>query len=120
MSGLLLNAYINLTAALCRDKGVERTDRLWINTNLKPLSTNMVSKWVKDVILLADPNADLHRINAHSIRSQVASHLLANDVSVKEIMAAMNWRSSSTFTTYYARLGIKTAVKAVLAGRLTC
>ena len=115
----LLNKYINLTKALCRDKNIDRPDRLWINTSLKPASLFTLRNWVKEIIFLADPNAD-PTIRVHSIRSQVASHLLAYGFSVKEIMASMNWKSSSTFTKYYARLGIQTAVKAVLAGHPTC
>lgn len=113
----LLNAYINLTGSLCQDKNVNRPDQLWLNSNLKPLSLNLMRKWVKDIIFMADPNA-VSSVKVHSIRSQVASHLLASGVSVKEIVAAMNWRSSSTFTKFYARLGIQTSVKAVLAGHL--
>ena len=114
----LINSYLALTSAMCRDRKVIRPDQLWLGVNLKPLSVNVLSNWIKEVIFLADPNAGLSNFNVHSIRSQVASHLMANNVSVKEIIAAMNWRSSSTFALFYARLGIRTAVRAVLAGHL--
>ena len=114
----LINNYVRCTEALCRDRNVLRPDQLWIGVNLRPLSVNTISKWVKDIIFLADPSAGTFRFGVHSIRSQVASHLLARNVPIKEIIAAMNWRSSSTFTRFYARLGIETAVRAVLAGQL--
>ena len=114
----ILNSYIEYTKALCRDKGIPRPDQLWLNCNLKPLTFNIMRKWVRDVIFLGDPNATMRGTNVHSIRGQVASHLLADGTPVKEILASMNWRSSSTFSRYYAKLGIKTAVKAVLAGHL--
>ena len=112
----LLNAYMNLTKAMCADRGLARPDQLWIGLNGKPLNKNVIRKWVRDIIFLGDPNAKANGSNVHSIRAQVATHLYAAGVSVKEIITAMNWKSSSTFTRYYSKLGIKSAVQAVLAG----
>ena len=114
----LLNAYINLTSALCRERGIPRPDQLWLNTNLKPLSLNSIRCWVREIIFLGDPRAELNGTHTHSVRGQVSSHLLAAGVPIKEIISAMSWRSSSTFSRYYAKLGIRTAVRAVLAGHL--
>ena len=112
----LLNIYLNLTKALCSDKGIDRPDQLWLGVNCKPLSSTMIRKWVREIIFMGDPNAKTKGSNPHSIRAQVASHLYAAGVSVKEILTTMNWQSTSTFTRYYAKLGIQSAVHAVLAG----
>lgn len=114
----LINTYLRITEALCRDSKKDRPDQLWIGTNLRPLTVSKISRWVKEMIFLADPNAGRFNFGVHTVRSQVASHLLARNIPVKEIIASMNWRSSSTFTRFYARLGIGTAVRAVLAGHL--
>ena len=46
----LINNYVRCTEALCRDRNVLRPDQLWIGVNLRPLSVNTISKWVKDII----------------------------------------------------------------------
>ena len=114
----LLNGYLNLTNALCTEKSVARPDQLWISTSLKPLSLDSIRKWVRDIIFLGDPNARSLGTHTHTIRSQVASHLWAKGTPIKEILSAMNWKAESTFARYYARLGIKASVWAVLAGYL--
>ena len=115
----LLTAYVNITQAKCNEKNLPRPDQLWLNKNLKPMSTFVMRKWVKEIIWIGDPNA-YEDIKVHSVRAQVASHLMASGFSVREILISMNWRSASTFARFYARLGIKTAVKAVLAGHPVC
>ena len=114
----LINTYINLTRALCADKNVPRPDQLWLNVNLKPLTSNIMRRWIREIIFLGDPRATAIGTHVHSVRSQVASHLLAAGTPIKEIISSMSWQSASTFSRYYARLGIKSAVKAVLAGHL--
>ena len=115
----LLNTYLNLTKAKCRERNVLRPDKFWLNLNGKPLAVSTMRRWIKEIIFLGDPNASMG-LRVHSVRGQVSSHLLASGMPVREIMLAMNWRSSSTFREYYARLGIKTAVRAVLAGHPVC
>ena len=114
----LVNNYIEVTKGMCRVKGISRPDQLWLSTNLKPITVNTIRKWVRDIIYLGDPNATSKGSNAHTIRAQVATHLFAAGLSVIEILASMYWRSSSTFTRYFAMLGIQTSVQAVLAGLL--
>ena len=114
----LINRYLDLTNILCSESKLPRPDQLWLNINLKPLSAKLIRKWIREIIFLGDPNATFRGTHAHTIRSQVASHLLAAGTPVKEIISAMNWRSSSTFTRFYAKLGIKASVQAVLAGHL--
>ena len=111
----LLNSYIKITQAKCREKGIERPDQLWLNVNLKPISVFIMRKWIKEIIFMGDPNAS-SKLRVHSMRAQVASHLMVSGVSVKEILSVMNWKQVSTFSKFYARLGIRAAVKAVLAG----
>ena len=79
----LLNSYLNLTKALCRDKAISRPDQLWIGILGRPLSTNTIRQWVRDIIFLGDPNANKKGANAHSIRSQVATHLLVAGLPIK-------------------------------------
>ena len=112
----LINAYVEWSSSWCREKGIPRPDRFWINLKGKPLSINVMRSWVKDIIFLGDPNA-AKGTKVHSIRGQVASHLFARGLSVKQVMMAMNWKEKSTFKNFYARLGIKTLVRAVLAGQ---
>ena len=73
---------------------------------------------MREIIFLGDPRATISGTHAHTIRGQVATGLLAAGASVKEIVAAMNWKSESTFFRYYAVLGIQSSVRAVLAGLL--
>lgn len=114
----LLNNYISLTNSLCRERRIERPDSLWLSTHLKPISLELIRRWVREIIFLADPRATILGTHVHSIRGQVATRLLASGASVKEILAAMNWKRESTFFRYYAILGIQSSVRAVLAGRL--
>ena len=114
----LVNTYISLTKDLCRQKNIPRPDSLWLSTHLKPISAELTRKWVREVIFLGDPRATISGTHTHTIRGQVATAMLAAGASVKEIIAAMNWKSESTFFRYYAVLGIQSSVKAVLAGRL--
>ena len=85
---------------------------------MKPISQELIRKWVREIVFLGDPRATVTGTHIHSIRGQVATGLLAAGASVKEILAAMNWKSDSTFYRYYAVLGIQSSVRAVLAGRL--
>ena len=112
----LLNNYVHLTSSLCARNGIPRPDQLWLSLNLKPITLHLMRKWVRDIIFLGDPSATMSGTNAHSIRGQVATHLLAAGLDIKEILSAMNWTSPSTFTRYYAMLGIQASVPAVLAG----
>ena len=114
----LINRYLKLTQSLCAEKKVPRPDHIWVSLNLKPISECLIRKWVRDIIFLGDPIATSAGTHAHSIRGQVATHLLAAGLPIKEILATMNWVSSSTFTRYYAMLGIQASVNAVLAGHL--
>lgn len=114
----LINNYIALTSNLCKQKNIPRPDSLWLSTHLKPISQELIRKWVREIIFLGDPRATVIGTHVHSIRGQVATGLLAAGASVKEILAAMNWKSDSTFYRYYAVLGIQSSVRAVLAGRL--
>ena len=114
----ILNNYISLTSRLCEQRGVDRPDNLWLSTHLKPISQDLIRKWVREIIFLGDPRASITGSHVHSIRGQVATRLLASGATVKEILAAMNWRSESTFFRYYAILGVQSSVRAVLAGRL--
>ena len=65
----LINKYLLLTERLCAEKGVSRPDHLWLSTNLKPISTYLIRKWVRDVIFLGDPLATNQGTHAHSIRA---------------------------------------------------
>ena len=65
---------------------------------------------------LGDPLAINQGTHALTIRAQMAMHLMAARLSIKEILASMNWISPSTFTRYYAMLGVQASVQAVLAG----
>ena len=114
----ILNSYITLTRSLCEDKGIARPDNLWLSTQLKPISQDLIRRWVREVIFLGDPRASIVGSHVHSIRGQVATRLLASGASVKEILAAMNWKRESTFFRYYAILGVQSSVRAVLAGHL--
>ena len=114
----LLHNYISITKRLCEEKNIPRPDQLWLSSHLKPISQDVIRKWVRDIIFLGDPNASLQGSHVHSIRGQVSTSLLAAGVSVKEILASMNWKSHSTFFRYYAILGVQSSVRAVLAGRL--
>ena len=114
----LINNYISLTTELCRQRNIPRPDTLWLSTHLKPISLELIRKWVREIIFLGDPRATISGTHVHSIRGQVATSLLAAGATVKEILAAMNWKSDSTFFRYYAVLGIQSSVRAVLAGRL--
>ena len=105
----LLNQYVRWSKSKCRELGIARPDKFWINLNGKPLSVNTMRKWIKEVIFLGDPNAS-GSLKVHSVRGQVASHLHSSGLSVKEVMMAMSWRNESTFKKFYSRLGISTAV----------
>ena len=70
----LINKYLLLTERLCAEKGVSRPDHLWLSTNLKPISTYLIRKWVRDVIFLGDPLATNQGTHVHSIRAHVATH----------------------------------------------
>ena len=115
---VLLNTYRDWTNSLCAERGIDRPDQFWLNSNLKPLTNNEIRKWVRDIIFLADPQARVKGTNVHSIRAQIASALFASGFTIKEVMGAMSWRSDSTFTRYYSLLGLQTSVSAVLAGHL--
>ena len=114
----LINNYIKYTTELCSQKNITRPDALWLSTHLKPISLELIRRWVRDIIFLGDPRATISGTHTHSVRGQVATSLLAAGATVKEIVAAMNWKSDSTFFRYYALLGIQSSVRAVLAGRL--
>ena len=74
----------------------------------KPISVFIMRKW-KRIIFMGDPKAS-SKLRVHSMRAQVASHLMVSGVSVKEILSVMNWKQVSTFSKFYARLGIRAAV----------
>ena len=75
----------------------------------KPISVFIMRKW-KRIIFRGDPKAS-SKLRVHSMRAQVASHLMVSGVSVKKkILSGMNWKQVSTFSKFYARLGIRAAV----------
>ena len=93
----LLKNYVDLTKKLCDEKGIVRPDHLWLSTHLKPITQDVIRRWVREIIFWGDPNPTRLGSHVHSIRGHVSTSLLASRASVKEIFAAMNWKSRSTF-----------------------
>ena len=73
-----------------------RLDNLWVDSNLKPLSTMKLRKIFQKTIFLSDLNAFHRQTNIHSIRAVVASTLEMRGLSLLDISAKMNWKTHST------------------------
>ena len=111
-----LNFYLQYTDQICRERNIDRKDHLWLDENFKIMSIPKMRQLFRGCIFRADPNANKHNTNFHSIRGQAASRLMYNGVTLQEIMTRMNWKSNSVFSSYYALLGLQGALDAVIAG----
>ena len=111
-----LNFYLEYTNKICAERNVDRKDHIWLDEYFKIMSLPKMKQLFRDCIFRADPSAKKNSCNFHSIRGQAASRLLYNGVSLQEIMAGMNWKSSLVFGSYYALLGLQGSLDAVVAG----
>ena len=114
----LVNSYLEYTNKLCRERAINRLDRFWLDEKLKPLTVIKMRKWFRDIVFKADPNTKLKGTNFHSVRKQVSTQLLFRGHTIQNILSRMNWKSNSTFRSFYALLGVQSSVDAVLAGHI--
>ena len=114
-----LNIYLKMTEDICKTLNRPRPDSLWIDTLGKPLSLLKMRLWFRKIIFIADPNASLQGTKFHSARNQVASALDARGIPIAQILQHMQWKSASTFQTFYNKLNLNSIKSAVLAGFLS-
>ena len=74
----------------------------------KEISSQTISRWIKSVIkdayLALSPEATrLLKIRAHEVRAISTSVAFSRNVATADILAAVGWRSSSTFAKFYLR-----------------
>ena len=74
---------------------------------LKPISKNAISFFLKEVILQACPELSspgpLTGVRAHSIRAMSTSAAFMKNVSIRRILEAATWKSSSVFSSFYLK-----------------
>ena len=102
--------YLTLCNKTCNDKGIPRSDQLWIDMKRKPLSKLLMRSWFRTIICKADPSAYFESIKIHSMRRQVASSLDARGIPLK--------KSLTHSKKFYNKWNIKENHSAVLAGML--
>ena len=95
---------------------MDRPDQLWQNSEGKVLSNVSLRTYFRSIILAADPNENYSAAKFHSARSVVSSALDFRNIKINDILSHMNWKSSSTFQKYYAKLKLLNKISAVLAG----
>ena len=86
-----------------------KVDHLFITAQkpFKPASRQTISRWIVSIIKdsLDSELGQLEgsHVRAHDLRSQTASGALYKGASLKEIMEAQGWSTSTTFQTVYLR-----------------
>ena len=71
---------------------------LFTNKNNLPISLFTLSRYICRLILKGDP---VTRVKVHDIRKLASSLSFMSNMDVKELLQAMNWRSSSAFFNHY-------------------
>lgn len=92
-----LNEYIRKTSAF-RKVGMKQL-LLGFAKPHNPVSTDTISRWVKQVLLSA--GVDTSKFKAHSLRSASTSHLAKLNVNVQDIIKSVGWSSEKTFQQFY-------------------
>ena len=99
-----LNAYLDRTAPLRPSS----SKRLFLSSGRikKEVSKNTISFWLRRVIRrayedLPDNEVTLARISIQEIRAVSTSSLFRKNLSVAQVMRAAQWRSISTFASFY-------------------
>ena len=82
----LLHNYLSITKSLCEEESIPCPDQLWLSSHLKPISQDVIKKWVRDIIFLGDPNASPQGSHVHSFRGQVSIIFFTPGVPAKEIL----------------------------------
>lgn len=84
-----------------RKGGVEEHLFIGLIAPFKPVSTNTISRWIKD--LLGQAGIDTDFLKAHSVRGAGTSKEVTKGVSMDAILRAGHWASESTFRRFYQR-----------------
>ena len=63
-----------------------------------PVSTDTISRWVKQVLLSA--GVDTNKFKAHSIRSASTSHLAKLNINVQDILKSVGWSSEKHISNF--------------------
>lgn len=92
-----LNEYIRKTSSFRKD-GMKQL-LLAFNKPHNPVSTDTISRWVKQVLLSA--GVDTSKFKAHSVRSASTSHLAKLNVNIQDIIKSVGWSSEKTFQQFY-------------------
>ena len=111
-----MKLYLDRTEEMAKSANVPRPDHLWVDENLKLLSTNKFRSLFKTIIYKSDPSAQA--CNPHSMRSIAASSLEMRGLNLLEISKAMNWSSPSTYVRHYAKTGSLSTLDCVISGVL--
>lgn len=70
----------------------------------KPVSTETIGRWLKEVLNKA--GIDINKFSAHSTRSASVSAAKTMNISVKTILDTAGWASSEAFAKFYDRPAI--------------
>ena len=67
----------------------------------KRISRDTLSRWIREILQLS--GIDLTKFKPHSMRSASTSYVASKNVSISTILAAIGWRTESTFTKFYQK-----------------
>lgn len=68
----------------------------------RPVSVSTISKWIKDVLILA--GIDVKQFSSHSTRAASVSAANKNGLPLQDIMSAAGWSSAGTFQKFYNKV----------------
>ena len=91
---------------LSKTKGIRGdNDQLFLTHALphKPATKSTIARWIVKTILESGANVNSEHVTAHSTRSISTSEAYHAGLTVGEICEAVNWKSSTTFSSAYFR-----------------
>ena len=111
-----INNYLKTTFHICNNFNIKRPNYLWIDSKDKVLSQAKMRIWFRNIIFQSDPNAQIPQTKFHSIRGHVATTLDLRGIDTQNILSKMNWKNSSTFKKFYAKLNLISKCQGVIGG----
>ena len=94
----LLRRYLYLTEPL---RGTETQLFISFSTPYRPVSTDTLARWLKQV--MASAGINVHKYKAHSIRAAATTSASTKDVPIREILDVAGWSSELTFAKFYKK-----------------